>query len=222
MVAVFKIVDRNRMRNYLIETVDGPRIEVHSNNLARPKDPDIAVIPLSASDYVRKSRHIIEEQAEHVARPKKLSPLKQCFPSCHKRLNHFPKKNLFQIFDQGILPSEFAQLKADSPLYDYFIYGQAHRKSWRTRGKKLAIRRDIDNAPGKCTSTDQLVSVQPDLNSQIGGHLTATRLWAAYVFVDNFSNLFYVHLLLSTTKEETLNAKADYEHFSNDHGIKVC
>ena len=56
----------------MIEIVDGWRLEVHIQNLAYPKDPDIAAIPLSESDYVCKSRHISKDQAQHVARPKKL------------------------------------------------------------------------------------------------------------------------------------------------------
>ena len=34
--------------------------------------------------------------------------------------------------------------------------------------------------------------------------------------------LVSVHLMQSTTKEETRNSKVDYEHFANNHGIKVC
>ena len=115
------------------------------------------------------------------------------FLSWHKHLNHFPKSNMFQLVDQGIIPSEFAQLKADISLCDSCIYGKAHRKAWRTHVKKSAIRRDTDNTPGKGTSTNQLVSGQPGLIPQIGGHLTAAIIWSANVFVDHFSDLVYVH-----------------------------
>ena len=213
---------REGVRTYLIETVDGCRIEVPSHNLVHPEDPEISAIPLSSSDYVCESRHISEEQAQHVALPKKFSPLKQRFLIWHKRLNHFPKKNIFQLVDQGILPSEFAQLKADIPLYDSCIYGKSHSKAWLIRVKKSEIRKYTNNAPGKGTSTDQLVSGKPGIIPQIGGHLTAAIIWASNVFVDHFRYLVSVHLMQSTTKEETRNSKADYKHFSNNHGIKVC
>ena len=106
-------------------------------------------------------------------KPKKLPLLKQRFLSWHELLNHFPQKDIFQIFDQSILPSEFAQLKADIPLCASCIYGKAHRKAWSTCGKKLNIRRDTENAPVKGTSTDKLVSDEPGLFNHIGGNLTA-------------------------------------------------
>ena len=174
---------------------------MHSHNLLHPEEPDIAAIPISVSDYIHKSRHFSEEQSQHKAGPKNFSLLKQRFLSWHERLNHFPKKNMFQLIDQGILPSKFAQLKVDIPLCAYFIYGQAHRKSWRTRGKKLEISQDTDKAPGKGISTEQLVSGQPGPIPKIGCHITAARIWVANVFVDQFSDIFYVHLMLSTTQE---------------------
>ena len=190
--------------------------------LAHPEDPDISAIPMYASDYIREYFHIRKEQEQHMVQPKNFSPLKQRFLSCNKRLNHFPKKDMFKLFDQGILPSRFAQLKADSLLFVSCIYGKNHRKSWRTHGKKLAFRRYTNNTPCEGTSTYPLVSGQPGLIAQIGGHLTGARIWAFNVFVDNCSNLVYNHLIQSMTKEETLNAKTAYERFSDDHGIKAC
>ena len=80
---------------------------------------------------------------------------------------------MFQLVDQGILPSEFAHIKSDTPLCNYWTHGKEYRKDWQTHGKKLAIRRDTNNAPGKGTSMDQPVSGQPGLIPQIEGYLTA-------------------------------------------------
>ena len=129
---------------------------------------------------------------------------------------------MFQLVDQSVLPSEFVQIKSDSPLCAYFIYGKAHRKSWRTYSNNLAIKQDTDNAPGKGASMDQLIPGQPGPIPQIGGHLTTARIWASNVSVDQFRNLVYNHLMKSTTQEDTLNTKTAYECFTNDHGIKVC
>ena len=94
---------------------------------------------------------------------------------------------MFQLFNQGIIWYEFAQIKVDIPICASFIYGQAHRKAWLAHGKKSAIRRYNKNAPGKGTSADQLVSGQLGLITQIGGHFTAAIIWAANVFFDHFS-----------------------------------
>ena len=109
-------MDHKGLQIYLIDNVHGFWIEGHIHNLAHPDDPYISDIPMSASDYVCEYCHISEEQEQHVALPKKLSLLKQQLLIWHKRLNHFPKKDTFQLFDQGILPPEFFQIKADIPL----------------------------------------------------------------------------------------------------------
>ena len=215
-------MDQEGVRTYLIETVDGCWIELNIQILAHPEDLDIAAIPLYASDYVRKSCNISKDQAQHMAQLKKLLPLKQILLSWHKRLNHLPNKNMFQLVYQGILPSEFAQLKSDSPLCNYCIYGQPHWKACRTHGKNLAIRQETDNTPGNGTSTYQLVSGQRGLITQIGDHLNAARIWAANVFIYHCTDLIYVHLMQSATQEKTLNTKAAYENFANNHGIKMC
>ena len=61
IVTLLSLVGREGVRTYLIETVDGCRIEVPSHNLVHPEDPEISAIPLSSSDYVCKSRHISDE-----------------------------------------------------------------------------------------------------------------------------------------------------------------
>ena len=94
-------MDQEGVRTYLIETVDGRWIEPNIQNLAHPEDLDIAAIPLYASEYVRKSCNISKDQVQHMARLKKLLPLKQILLSWHKRLNHFPYKNMFQLVYQG-------------------------------------------------------------------------------------------------------------------------
>ena len=222
IVTLLNILDCELTRTYLIDTVDGRRLKLHSHSFVQPENQDIAAIPFSASYYACESRHIRKKQAQHVAWPKKLSPLKQCFLSWHERLDNFKKENMFELVNQGILLSKFAQLKADIPLCDSFIYWQTQHKYWRTRRKKAVIWQDTINAPGTGMSTVKLVSGQPGLIPQIGGHLTASRIWATNVFVDYFSDLLYVHLMQSTTQEETLNANAAYQRFFNNHGIKVC
>ena len=92
IITLLNIVDLKGVQAYLIETLDGRRLEVHSHNLAHLEDPDMVAIPLSASDYVRDSHHISKDQAQHVEQPKKLSPLIQRFLSWHECLNHFPEK----------------------------------------------------------------------------------------------------------------------------------
>ena len=68
---------------------------------------------------------------------------------------------------------------------------------------------------------DQLVSTQPGLIPQFGGHLTRDRIWAANVAVDHFTNVIKVCLMKTTSQAETLDAKLATERFFKDHGHDI-
>eukprot|EP00957_Ditylum_brightwellii_P176598 13450317-Ditylum_brightwellii.AAC.1 len=83
----------------------------------------------------------------------------------------------------GILPRQFIHLEEEDkiPICASCIFEQAHKKPWRTKPKssKKKIWCDMDDAPGKGTSTDQLVSHQPGLVLQVSGRLTRARVVGA-------------------------------------------
>ena len=101
------------------------------------------------------------------------------------------------------------------------IFGMAHCKPWRSKGSKGSIRKESDNAPGKCVSMDQLVSAQPGLILQMSGFLTNMRIWGATVFVDHFSDYVYVALMQDLSLDETLLAKSSFERQANDGGVSI-
>jgi hypothetical protein len=47
------------------------------------ENPDIASIPQTLADYIRKSEHITPLQLEHIMHPKALSPLQEEMMSHH-------------------------------------------------------------------------------------------------------------------------------------------
>jgi hypothetical protein len=101
------------------------------------------------------------------------------------------------------------------------IFGKAHRKPWRSKGSKGSIRKETDNAPGKCVSMDQLVSAQPALTPQMAGFLTNLRIWGATVFVDHLTDYVYVALMRDLGLDETLLAKSAFERHANKGGISI-
>jgi hypothetical protein len=44
---------------------------------------------------------------------------------------------------------------------------------------------------------------------------------AVTVFVDHYSRLKYVHLMTRLTSEETIEAKQAFEHFVEQHGVRI-
>eukprot|EP00957_Ditylum_brightwellii_P175590 13369327-Ditylum_brightwellii.AAC.1 len=86
------------------------------------------------------------------------------------------------------------------------MFGEAHNKSWHTKGKRGQIHSKEDKSLGNGTSTDQLVSGQPGLVPQVGGCSTNKQMDGATIYVDHASDLLYVCLMQSLSGEETLES----------------
>jgi hypothetical protein len=112
------------------------------------------------------------------------------------------------------IPKRLAALKGCCPICVACLFGQAHKRPWRSKSKqKHPIRKPTDDAPGKKASLDLMVSAQPGLIPQIIERLTNLRVMAATIFVDHFSDHVYVYLMKDLTLSETLLAKHAYERF---------
>jgi hypothetical protein len=64
-------------------------------------------------------------------------------------------------------------------------------------------------------------STQPGFVGQPKGNLTKQRYKAATVFVDHFSGLRYIHMMTSTSSNETIKAKLAFEQFATNHFVNV-
>ena len=66
-----------------------------------------------------------------------------------------------------------------------------------------------------------MISRTPGLITQMAGFLSKDRYTCATVFVDNNSNLSYVHFQKSTSAKYTLEAKESFERFSRQRGVWI-
>ncbi len=57
--------------------------------------------------------------------------------------------------------------------------------------------------------------------AQLKGTLTKKRYTVATVFVDHYSRLKYIHLMTKLTSKETMDAKQAFEHFAEQHGVRI-
>ena len=64
----------------------------------------------------------------------------------------------------------------------------------------------MNATPGDGTSTDHLVSRQPELMPQSTGILTHEHFWSAVIFADHATDFIYGHLIRNITSQETLDA----------------
>ncbi|KAL7466425.1 hypothetical protein ACHAXS_006718, partial [Conticribra weissflogii] len=125
----------------------------------------------------------------------------------------------------GFLPKKFLKLRNASPPCVSCLFGQAHRKPWRskttTNGSTSTLRGESLTKPGQTVGVDNLISAQPGLVPQNKGTLTRARIWAATVFVDYVTKFVYVALMSDQSAESTVEAKQNFEHFCGTRNIQV-
>jgi hypothetical protein len=92
---------------------------------------------------------------------------------------------------------------------------------WKGRETSLDHQVFVVTKAGQCVSVDQLISMQVGFIPQLKATLTKKRYTMATVFVDHYSKLKYIHLMSKLTSEETMEAKHVFEHFTNQHSIRI-
>jgi hypothetical protein len=94
---------------------------------------------------------------------------------------------------------------------------------WRSKlpANKIGQYMVVLNHPGACISCDTLASPDPGLSAQLKGTPTHQRCKYFTVFVDQFSDLTFVHLQKISNADETLEAKHAFERYGKSHGICI-
>ena len=156
----------------LVHTVrlkDGSKQIVHDSKLHLLQQPSFGNIPKTPLDYRNEvGQGLSLEEAQALARPQQLSPLQQELMSWHHRLYHLPFRLIFALAKAGFLPKRLTELRNNAPVCIACQFGQAHRRPWRTKGKKNgSIRRPEHKEPGDGVSVDQIISAQPGLIPQM-------------------------------------------------------
>ena len=160
---------------------------------------DILSIPISSEDYINELKNITQEQIYNIMFPEFLSPLQQEFKSWHDKLSHIHPKSMFILEKLGFLPPIFTYLKDCVPFFVSWILETEGSRKWITkRNKSGSIRKYSDNKQGYGILVDQLRSAQSVLVTQLSGKITSERIWDYSLIVEHFSDLTYVHIIIST------------------------
>ena len=137
----------------------------------------------------------------------------------HHRLNHIGHMKLVQMVKQGYLPKRLLNVRP--PRCAACLIGRATRRPWRT--KMVPHKQRVPSAinPGDVVSVDQLQSTTPGLIGRLRGFLTKKRFHFATVFVDQATDLSYVHLQQSSNSVETIQAKEAFESYARERGVLI-
>jgi hypothetical protein len=137
----------------------------------------------------------------------------------HYRLGHLSFQKLKQLALNGEIPKKLLKLKP--PKCAGCLFGAMTKLPWR--GKELALSHEIFVAtkPGEIVSVDQMESTEVGFFAQLKGSLTKKRYRYYTVFVDHFSQLRFVRLLIDNSAAETMLAKQAFEKFAAEHGVRI-
>ena len=126
-------------------------------------------IPFDVESYCGEvGKGLSDEQIALMARPKTLTHLQQELMYWHEKLYHLPFQRLIALANKGILPLQLSKCRNDAPICISCQFGQAHKRPWRSKGKRSnPIRKITDNKVGDCVWTDQLISAQQGLIPQM-------------------------------------------------------
>ncbi len=91
------------------------------------------------------------------------------------------------------------------------------------RSKELALSHKIFGAtkPGEIVSVNQMKSTEVGFLAQLKGTLTKKQYIYCTVFVDQFSQVRFVHLQFEDSTAETMLAKQAFEKFAAEHGVCI-
>jgi hypothetical protein len=139
----------------------------------------------------------------------------------HCKLNHLPLPAMITLAKKEKLNKRNVRLKHRLPVCMSCMFGTCHCKPWGSKGLKGSIRKETDDAPGKCVSMDQMVSAQPGLIPQMAGFLINLRIWGATIFADHYSDYIFVALMHDLTLDNTLLAKSSFKRHANKGGVSI-
>ena len=136
----------------------------------------------------------------------------------HQKLNHLPFKTIQLMAASGYYSKRLVGCHV--PRCSACLFGKSARRPWRTKAQTIGTIK-ICTFPGQCISVDQLESSTPGLIAQLKGTPTTKRYTCATIFIDHFSRLSFVHLQMSLSSEDTLQAKRAFERYCESSGVKV-
>ena len=213
----------NGVEFHSVKLSTGKTVKTNASHLQLLEQPDLTNIPTDIDTYCKEVKTgVTEEDIKQMARPQSLTPLQQELVFWHNQLYHLTFHHLISMSRLCIIPKHLAKCINHIPICVSCQFGQAHKRQWCNKGKSSnSIRKQKDNQPGDCVSTDQMVSAQPGLVPQMAGFLTSERIWAVTIFVDHATDWCYGHTMHSLELNETLLPKRAFEKLVTHAGHEV-
>ena len=189
-------------------------VHVIANDNDEEAPPELTTfdLPDASSPHLVPDKDILDEEPD-------LPNDQALWTYWHHRLGHPPNIRIRAMARTGKLPRKLADCRI--PLCPSCVFGKATRRPWRSKGQQTGLKDETITSPGNCVSIDQLESPTPGLIGQVKGAHTRRRYQVTTVFVDHHSDLTFVYHQLTTSGEETVDAKNAFETFAASSGVSI-
>jgi hypothetical protein len=134
-------------------------------------------------------------------------------------LGHLSFSKLKKSAIIGKIPKRLAKVKP--PVCAGCLFGAMTKVPWWGKEGESDHNVFMATKPGQIIIVDQMISMQVGFIAQLKGGLTKKQYTAATVFTDHYSRLQYIHLMTRLTLQETVNPKQPFEHFAEQHGMRI-
>ena len=153
---------REGMVKHKIKRSDDSEFLVDREHLSSLSTPNISTVPVEIEQYAAELPNLSKEHLAQISNPQILDDDQRELIALHNKLNHLPFPSMIKLAEIGKIPKKLAKLKNRLPVCMSCVFGRAHKRPWRFKGKKGStsskIRNDNEVAPGDCVSLDQMVS----------------------------------------------------------------
>jgi hypothetical protein len=137
----------------------------------------------------------------------------------HYHLGHLSFLSLKDMVLNGKIPRKLARVMPQKCAG--CLFGTMTKLPWCGKESKSSHEDFVTTKPGECISVDQMESMQVGFFAQLKGKLTKKRYTGATIFVDHYSRLRFIHMMLDLSAEEMLKAKQAFEQFAAKHGVNI-
>ncbi len=135
----------------------------------------------------------------------------------HNCLGHLAFSKLKQLALNGKIPRRLAKVKPSACTG--CLFDAMTKVPWK--GQETSSKVFVATKAGQCVSVDQMILMQVGFIAQLKGTLTKKRYTVATIYADHYLRLKYIHLMTKLTSEETMEAKRAFEHFAEQHGVRI-
>ena len=151
LLTSIRLDDDNQVPYFTVQLKDDHVIEVTKEFLFPLDEEDLVHVPITIDQVEKQIENLSPESLEALLNPPENTEIMKEFMAWHARLGHLSFRTMFKHCKTGLLPKRFLSLEKTRFVCPHCKFGNAKRRSWRSKATPGSIRSDEDVDPGDAT-----------------------------------------------------------------------